>query len=113
MVKIKIHQNAKIAGTKFDKRVKLSPEQKEEIAYKHKKGASKRSLAVEYGVSRRLIQFVTEPEKLAAQREKAKERKPKESKVIVVKTQRMTANQRHKKYKKFLIISGKLNKKIS
>lgn len=113
MTKIKMNKTlksqTKIAGTALDKRVKLSPEQKEIIMYEYKNGASKRSLSLKYGVSRRLIQFITEPEKLQIQREKAKERKPNENK-ITVKKYRSTSSERHKKYKKFLIVSGKINK---
>ena len=58
-----------------DKRRKLTDEDKEEIAIKakvHKQSLA--SLAREYGVSRRTIQFVVYPERLTKNREKAKKR---------------------------------------
>ena len=55
-------EKLKIAGTKYDRRVKLTPEQKEEIR-KNTQGLSQRKLAVMYEVSRRTIQFILDPEK--------------------------------------------------
>ena len=55
----------KIVGTKYDNRVKLSFEQKEEIK---EKGAvyGIRKLGREYGVDHRTIQFILYPERLIA-----------------------------------------------
>ena len=47
----------------FDKRVKLLPCQKERMVYLHKLGYSQRKLASIFQVSRRLVQFITCPEK--------------------------------------------------
>lgn len=55
-------EKLKIAGTKYDRRVKLTPEQKEEIR-KNAQGLSQRKLAIMYEVSRRTIQFILDPEK--------------------------------------------------
>ena len=55
-------EKLKIAGTKYDRRVKLTPEQKEEIR-KNVQGLSQRKLAIMYEVSRRTIQFILDPEK--------------------------------------------------
>lgn len=53
-----------IAGIKGeDRRVRLSEEEKEEIRYKHKNGASIHSLAKEYEVNKRLVQFTIYPER--------------------------------------------------
>lgn len=48
-----------------DKRVKLTPEDKEEIRRRYLQvgGISQRALAEEYGVSRRLIVFIIYPER--------------------------------------------------
>ena len=46
---------------KHDRRVKLTDKQREEI--RNAQGKSQRQLAAEYGVSRRTIQFIRDPEK--------------------------------------------------
>lgn len=52
-------------GKKNDKRIKLSPEQKEQIYQEYQQGKkSQRYLAKEYGVSRRTITFIVDPQKL-------------------------------------------------
>lgn len=53
-----------IKGSKFDRRIKLTPEDKEEIRRLYKTVKSQRKLAAMYGVSRRLITFVLEPKRL-------------------------------------------------
>ena len=47
----------------LDRRVRLTPEQRQEI--REAKGASLSTLATQYGVSKRLIQFIRDPEKHA------------------------------------------------
>lgn len=47
----------------FDRRTKLLPCQKERMTLLHKQGYSQRKLASIFNVSRRLVQFVTCPEK--------------------------------------------------
>ncbi|MFW9871886.1 MAG: hypothetical protein ACFFG0_02210 [Candidatus Thorarchaeota archaeon] len=54
-----------IANTQFDKRIKLSREDKEKIISLYKNtNVSQRDLAKMFNVSRRLIQFILYPEKL-------------------------------------------------
>lgn len=48
----------------FDKRSKLLPCQKEMIVYYSKRGYSQRKLAAMFNVSRRLITFIIDPQKL-------------------------------------------------
>lgn len=55
-------ERCKIAGTKYDKRRKLTAEQKAEIA--ELIGFSSREIARMYGVSRRTVQFIQHPERL-------------------------------------------------
>jgi len=55
-----------------DRRRKLTDKDKEEI--RSMKGLSQRKLAKMFGVSRRTIQFILDPEKLAANKERRKER---------------------------------------
>ena len=60
----------------LDKRRVLSEEHKEKISSLYKTGTfSQRQLAQEYGVSRRLIQFIIDPEKLKRQKELFRERR--------------------------------------
>ena len=56
-------EKIKIEGTKYDRRVKLSEAQKQEIRV-NKLDLSQRKLANMYGVSRRTITFILDPEKL-------------------------------------------------
>ena len=52
-----------ISGTQYDRRQKLTPFQKAEIFHRYMTEAvSQRQLAREYGVSRRLITFIVNPE---------------------------------------------------
>ncbi len=52
-----------IRGSQYDRRQKLTPEQKSEIAFRYATtDISQRKLAEEYGVSRRLITFIVNPE---------------------------------------------------
>ena len=53
----------KIGCPFLDRRTKLLPCQRERMLYLHKLGYSQRKLAAIFNVSRRLVQFVTDPEK--------------------------------------------------
>ena len=54
-----------ISGTQYDRRQKLTPFQKAEIFHRYMTEAvSQRQLAREYGVSRRLITFIVNPERV-------------------------------------------------
>ena len=55
-------ERCRIAGTKHDKRRKLTEEQKTEIA--ELTGLSTRKIARMYGISRRMVQFIQHPERL-------------------------------------------------
>jgi hypothetical protein len=64
-----------INNPKHDKRVKLTDEDRENIREDYKTGTiSQRGLAKKYGVSRRLIQFILNPEKQEKAREQFLER---------------------------------------
>lgn len=58
----------------LDRRVKLLPCQKEMVASLHTRGASISGIARMYGVSKRLIQFIIFPEKLAMSLKRRAER---------------------------------------
>lgn len=66
-------EKIKIEGTKFDKRVKLTPEDKKDI-FENALGLSQRELAKMYGVSRRTIQFILDPQKLVENKKRRQER---------------------------------------
>jgi DNA-binding XRE family transcriptional regulator len=66
-------EKIKIEGTKHDRRRKLTKEEKEEI-YANPLGLSQRVLAAKYGVSRRTIQFILDPNKLKENLKRRKER---------------------------------------
>lgn len=98
-------EKIKIAGTKYDRRIKLTPEQKEEI-FENKLGLSQRELAKEYGVSKRTIQFILDPSKLEENLKRRKERggsmqyyKPSEWPEIM---------KEHRRYKQDLKLKGKI-----
>lgn len=57
-----------------DRRRKLSDEQKDDIRGLHKLGWSQRQLAKHYAVSRRLIQFIVDPEAEKRAKEAFRER---------------------------------------
>jgi hypothetical protein len=63
----------KIEGGQYDRRVKLTPEQKSEI-HKNVLGLSQRELARIWNVSRRTIQFILHPEKLEENKKRRAER---------------------------------------
>lgn len=55
-------EKIKIAGTSFDRRVKLSEDDKKAVRILSKEGYSQRKLASMFHVSRRLIQSILSPE---------------------------------------------------
>ena len=60
----------------YDRRIKLTDEQKEEIREIYSFGkCGTRTLAREYGVSKRLVQFIVDPQKAERQKELFKERR--------------------------------------
>ncbi|HEY6143773.1 MAG TPA: hypothetical protein VIV55_10215 [Flavobacterium sp.] len=60
-----LSEKIKIEGTKFDRRVKLTPEDKVMIILlSETEGLSQRKLATRFGVNKRTIQFVLDPKKL-------------------------------------------------
>ena len=67
-----------ICGTRYDRRQKLTPEQRAEIFHRYMtEDVSQRQLAREYGVSRRLITFIVNPEREKRNRELLNKRKAK------------------------------------
>lgn len=89
-------------GKENDKRVKLTDEQKYEIVLKSAEGFSQRALAREYNVSRRLIQFITDPKKYERHMEIRKD------KSYYDKEKHKEYMKKHRDYKKELNEQGKL-----
>lgn len=96
-----------------DKRRKLMPEDKEliRLEYKHNPDASQRSLARKYDVSRRLIQFVLDPEKEKRNKELYKERR-KDGRYYD-KEKHTDQMRKHRRRKKELRDKGKLESNTS
>lgn len=92
----------------YDRRVKLSDEQKEEIRAKYDTGMySQRGLAKDYNVSRRLISFILDEnkakkcsEQLAIRRADGRYKQTKEKRAAVMRN--------HRQYKQELYLNGKL-----
>ncbi len=91
-----------------DRRVKLTPEDKEEIAYRYKEvgGISYRKLAEEYGVSKSLIIYVVNPERQEHNYKLRQERGG--SKQYYDRERNTEYMQNHREYKKQLFDEGKL-----
>lgn len=96
-------EKIKIAGTKYDRRVKLTELQKSEIR-ENVGGLSQRKLAALYGVSRRLIVFVQYPERL--KENVLNRQKNGGSKQYYVKEKHTLAIREHRKYKQALYVDN-------
>ena len=100
------HTNYKIPP-ELDKRVKLTPEDKEEIRSLYALGnISKRQLAKQFNVSRRLIQFVLDPKKHEANLLRRAERGG--SKQYYDREKNTKAAREHRKRKQELYLKGEL-----
>ena len=97
-------EKIKIEGTQYDKRVKLSPEQRAEII-EAGAGYGINKLAREYNVSKRLIQFILYPERIKAMRVNRDWRKYADREKLTIATRGL----RQKKQKLFL--EGKISLK--
>jgi len=94
-----------------DKRRKLSDVQKESIRELYKTGSySQRMLAREFNVSRRLIGFVINPEKLEICKEQHKERR-KDGRYYSKNTH-LKYQKKHRRYKQELYLQNKLETEI-
>lgn len=93
----------RIAGTAYDRRIKLSDAQRSEIRERYAAGdVSTYTLANEYGVSRRTIDFVLHPERYERCREQFKERR-KDGRYAVSTEEWTQIMREHRKYKKSII----------
>ncbi|QOY52742.1 hypothetical protein [Candidatus Sulfurimonas baltica] len=94
-----------INNVEYDRRVKLTVEDKKEIKTVYKEGIfSQRELAEIYNVSRRSIQFAISTDKLKANKQRRAERGG--SKQYYNKEQNSQTQREHRKYKKELLACG-------
>lgn len=101
-------EKAKLEGTKYDRRVKLTPEQKAEIKRRYEtENIGMRPLAKEYGVSRRLISYIVYPEKLEKNRERQKVKRQ-QGLYKPSKEQWAATIREHRRYKQKLFKKGKI-----
>lgn len=104
--------NSHGSDPKLDRRVKLTDEQRSEIwdAYHTQTGAARPTmtdLAADYGVDRRLIQFILFPEREARQKELAKQRR--KDKRYYDKEKARQNMQSYRNYKRQLLQEGQLS----
>lgn len=103
----KFETDKKLIPKERDKRVKLSEDDKLQIYKRYKEGSiSQRALAREYGVSRRLIQFCIDPDKLKQNYQNRLDRGG--SKQYYDKDKNTAAIRNHRQYKKTLQDEGVL-----
>ena len=99
-------EKIKIEGTKHDKRIKLTKEQKKAI-HANKLGLSQRKLAEMYKVSRRTIQFILDPEKLEENKKRRAERGG--SKQYYKKEDNTKAIKKTRRHKQILFLAGEIS----
>ena len=99
-------EKIKIEGTKLDRRRKLTEDQKEYIRWlREEEGLSQRQLAAMFGVSRRLITFILDPEKEKKNKERIKRLKQ-EGRYKYSKEQWAEVMREHRHYKEKLHKDG-------
>lgn len=97
----------KRVGRENDRRVKLSPEDRKEIVRLREDGESYPKIAMRYGVSHTLIQYICKPE-LADKNKEGCARRSKEGRYKMDKEKRNTSQREHYAYKKKLWIEDKI-----
>lgn len=101
-------EKIKISGTKHDRRQKLTPEQKDEIRHLYyTTDTSQRKLAKQFGVSRRLITFVLDPDHEEQNQRLLKQRKAK-GLYKQSKEQWAATMRKHRHYKQQLLLQGEI-----
>ena len=100
-------EQIKIEFSQFDKRIKLTDEQKEKIREEYATGLiSQRNLAKKYKVSKKAIFNIIHPEKYQAQLEKYKLNQ--HSKQYYQKDKHKEYIKKHRRYKQKLYINGEI-----
>jgi IS30 family transposase len=98
-----------IVGKKYDRRVKLTDNDKNDIRELRQKGWTLRQLASEFNVSRRTIQFVVSPHQLEENLKRRKERGG--WRVYYTKQSNAEYHANHRNYKRQLLQAGKLQER--
>ena len=106
----KFETDKKLINKEDDRRRKLSDNQKKLMVDMYKSGEySQRKLAIEFGVSRRLVQFIVDPDKQRLNYERRLENGG--SKQYYDKDKHTDAIREHRRYKKELNKQNKLKDK--
>lgn len=101
-------EKIKIANTEYDRRIKLTEEQRKEIREKYATGTvGHRPLAKEYGVSRSLIRYVVDEEKYEKSKADFRERR-KDGRYNKNKEENNKIMREIRKYKQKLYLEGKI-----
>lgn len=101
-------EKIKIAGTQYDRRRKLTDDQRALIKWLHEEEqVSYNKLAAQFGVSKRLIIFVCKPESAEKCKKRFKEQK-KAGKWKVTKEEWAAVIREHRRYKHNLHKEGKI-----
>ena len=101
-------EKIRIAGTKHDRRRKLTEDQKDYIRWLRKEeNLSQRQLAAMFGVSRRLITFILDPDKEKSNKARLKESKAK-GKYKYTKENWAATMREHRHYKQQLYCDGEI-----
>lgn len=104
-------EKIKISGTEFDRRVKLTKEQRKEIRNLYMTTVySQRKLAIMYGVSKSLIAMIVNPERKERCRMQSIERR-KDGRYTPSKEKRAEIIRDHRRYKHSLYKQGKISDK--
>lgn len=88
----------------YDRRRKLTDADKERVLARRKDGLSQRALAKEFGVSRRLISFILDPDKHAENLKRRADRGG--SAQYYDRKKNTTAQRSHRRYKKAIMDKG-------
>ena len=100
-------EKIKIQQTEYDRRIKLTEHQKEEIKKKWATGlATKRGLARDYGVCPRTIDFLLNPDKLEENKKRRAERGG--TKIYYNRENHRKSMSKTRKYKQELYIENKI-----
>lgn len=101
-------EKVKIEGTCFDRRQKLSQDQKEYIKWlREEEKMSYQKLADMFNVSKRLMIFICNPDKYEKAKNQFKERK-KDGRYNTTKEERAEIMREHRRYKQDLFLNGKI-----
>ena len=103
-------EKIKIEHTKHDRRIKLTDDEKQLIIWlREEEKLSQRVLAAQFNVSRRTIQFILDPEKLAENKKRREERGG--SKQYYETDLQKEYMKDHRQYKQKLYVKGEIQLK--